>query len=317
MEFQPMTSSSGTPDDEPQNAPAADPVGDPAEGGSGTAGTQGGPGAVLKGQEGFREPPEDYVKAARVAPEHWLSIIDRHWNGDEGEPPPSWASLGRWRSDENGEIVEWEENTEYRPSPDAYGWAPPVSPVDAAVQLVATGYASEELFALMLADAEVAVCVDENGGLAVTDVQDGTEAVPVFSTSPELEEDRLPPHEVMSVPDLLERLPEGKEVLFLSSSAPVGQLVTVSALRESKADLERYEAEGGDELPEPGRADVRPDAITDLPDIAALEEWPDFLTDDQRTATRTADDGPETETETETGTGTERKPAEPGEVGEA
>jgi len=65
MEFHLMTSSSGTPDDEPQNT-----AGDPADGGSGTAGAQGGPGAVLKGQEGFREPPEDYVKAAKVAPNH-------------------------------------------------------------------------------------------------------------------------------------------------------------------------------------------------------------------------------------------------------
>ncbi|MGW1561933.1 type VII secretion system-associated protein [Streptomyces sp. NPDC002144] len=281
-----MTSSSGTPDNEPENTAEAHPADDPVGGTGGTGGFQGGPGAVLKGQEGFREPPEDYVKAAKVAPDHWLSIIDRHWNGDEGEPPPSWASLGRWRSDENGEIVEWEENTEYRPSPDAYGWAPPVGPVDAAVQLVATGYASEELFALMLADAEVAVCVDENGGLAVTDAQDGTEAVPVFSTSPELDDAKLPPHEVMSVPDLLARMPEGKEVLFLSSSAPVGQLVTVSALREAKADLERFEAEGGDlgwpgpeavgGLADPEAGGDRPRPMTDLPDLGSVgvEEKP-------------------------------------------
>lgn len=262
-----MTSPSGTPDDGQQNTTEADPAGGPADGRSGTAGTQGGPGTVLKGQEGFREPPEDYVKAARVAPDHWLSVIDRHWNGDEGEPPPSWASPGRWRSDGSGEIVEWEENTEYRPSPDAYGWAPPVGPVDAAVQLVATGYASQELFALMLADAEVAVCVDGKGGLAVTDAPDGTAAVPVFSVSPELEEDRLPPHEVMSVPDLLERLPEGKEVLFLSSSAPVGQLVTVSALREGKADLERYEAEGGEDGRPGTESEGNP---AEAPDIAAF-----------------------------------------------
>ncbi|WP_327234677.1 type VII secretion system-associated protein [Streptomyces sp. NBC_01317] len=239
----------GTPDDDPQNTTQADTEGDPAGGRSDPPGTQGGPGAVLKGQEGFREPPEDYVKAARVAPDHWLSVIDRHWNGDEDEPPPPWASLGRWRSDEAGEIVEWEANTEYRPSPDAYGWAPPISPVDAAVQLVATGYASEELFALMLADAEVAVCVDETGALSVTEAQDGTAAVPVFSTSPNLAEDKLPPHEVMSIPALLEKLPAGNEVLFLSSSAPVGQLVTATALRESKADLDRYEPEGADDAP--------------------------------------------------------------------
>lgn len=153
--------------------------------GAGRSGTLGGPTAVLRGRPGFREPPEDYVRAASQAPGHWMSVVDRHWNGDEDEPPPSWARLGRWRSDGYGEIVEWEENPGYRPSPDAHGWPPPVSPVDAAVQLVATGYASQELFALMLADAELAVCVDGNGGLTVTEAQDGTEAVPVFSAAPE------------------------------------------------------------------------------------------------------------------------------------
>lgn len=223
-----MTSDSATPDE---------------GAGTGPAGTLGGPTAVLRGRPGFREPPEDYVRAAVAAPGHWMSVIDRHWNGDEDEPPPSWARLGRWRSDENGEIVEWEENPGYRPSPDAHGWAPPVSPVDAAAQLAATGYASRELFALMLADAELAVCVDGNGGLTVTEAEDGTEAVPVFSASPEPAADELPPHEVMSVPELLERLPAGKDVLFLSSSAPVGQLVTVTELRAGRAELEEYEAQ--------------------------------------------------------------------------
>ncbi|MFJ1746202.1 type VII secretion system-associated protein [Streptomyces sp. NPDC088116] len=296
-----MTSPSGPPDHEPENTAEAGP-----------SEVQGGPSAVLKGQEGFREPPEDYVKAAKVAPNHWLSVIDRHWSGDEGEPTPAWATLGRWRSDENGEIVEWEVNTEYRPSPDAHGWAPPVGPVDAAVQLVATGYASEELFALMLADAEVAVCVDETGGLAVTEAEDGTEAVPVFSTSPELEEDKLPPHEVMFVPDLLDRLPEGKEVLFLSSSAPVGQLVTASALRAGKAELEQYEAEGAfDEWP-PASASAPaggpPEGIADLPDLGSVEGWPDFVTDEQWPTPGKTDDG----SGTGDGTAEERKRPGPG-----
>ncbi|MFJ8391589.1 type VII secretion system-associated protein [Streptomyces sp. NPDC094144] len=218
---------------------------------AGLSGTLGGPAAVPRGRPGFREPSEDYVRAAREAPGHWLSVVDRHWNGDEDEPPPAWARLGRWRSDENGEIVEWEENPDYRPSPDAHGWPPPVSPVDAVLQLVATGYASQELFALMLADAELAVCVDGNGGLTVTGARDGTEAVPVFSAPPRSEEaGELPPHETMFVPELLDRLPPGKEVLFLSSSAPVGQLVTVAELRAGRAELEEYEArESSDEWP--------------------------------------------------------------------
>ncbi|MEU5717326.1 type VII secretion system-associated protein [Streptomyces sp. NPDC020403] len=273
-----MTSPSGPPDHEPENPAEADTADGPAGEGPGPSTAQGGPSAVLKGRPGFREPPEDYVKAAKVAPNHWLSVIDRHWSGDEGEPPPSWASLGRWRSDENGEIVEWEPNDEYRPSPDAHGWAPPVGPVDAAVQLVATGYASEDLFALMLADAEVAVCVDGQGGLAVTDAEDGTEAVPVFSTSPELEQDKLPPHEVMSVPDLLDRLPEDKEVLFLSSSAPVGQLVTASALRSAMAELERYAALDDVEAwpPEPAPAGGVFGAGADQSDTGPTDDWPDF-----------------------------------------
>ncbi|MYX76146.1 type VII secretion system-associated protein [Streptomyces sp. SID3915] len=275
-----MTSPSGTPDHEPETT-AEDATADgPVGGGPAPSVAQGGPSAVLKGRPGFREPPEDYVKAAKVAPDHWLSVIDRHWSGDEGEPPPSWASLGRWRSDEHGEIVEWEANAEYRPSPDAHGWAPPVGPVDAAVQLVATGYASQDLFALMLADAEVAVCVDGDGGLAVTDAEDGTKAVPVFSTSPELEQDKLPPHEVMFVPDLLDRLPEGKEVLFLSSSAPVGQLVTADALRAGKAELERYAAlEDSDAWP-PGSApaDGVPEGGADPWGTGPADGRPDFMT---------------------------------------
>ncbi|WP_331752510.1 type VII secretion system-associated protein [Streptomyces chartreusis] len=295
-----MTSPSETPDHEPETVPEPPATGEPASKTPDADGKQGGPDAVLKGEPGFREPPEDYVKAAKVAPNHWLSIIDRHWNGDEGEPPPGWAILGRWRSDEEGEIVEWEENTKYRPSPDAYGWARPVSLVDAAAQLVATGYGTQELFALVLADAEVAVCVDDEGELAVTETSDGTPAVPVFSASPDLDEDKLPPHEVMSVPDLLDQMPEGKEVLFLSSSAPVAQLVEVSVLRSSKADLERYEAEGAAEWPRPVTSVEWPEpqtvggqsAMPGSLDSSAVEGWPEVVTEDEEPAIRTALDQP-------------------------
>ncbi|WP_432037041.1 type VII secretion system-associated protein [Streptomyces cucumeris] len=262
-----MTCSSGTPDDSPENTAEEEAIDRSAGEVAHASRTQGGPSAVRKGEPGFREPPEDFAAAAQVAPRHWLSVIDRHWEGEEGDPPPSWAILGRWRSDEHGEIVEWEENTEYRPSPDAYGWAGPVSPADAAVRLVATGYGSQELFALVLADAEVAVCIDDDGEPTVTEAPDGPSAVPVFSPAPDLEENKLPPHEVMFVPDLLDRLPEGKEVLFLSSSAPVGHLITVSDLRSAMADLKRYEAEDEGERPSMTTVgDGQRGGITDLPD---------------------------------------------------
>ncbi|WP_435241982.1 type VII secretion system-associated protein [Streptomyces cucumeris] len=181
-----MTRSSGTPDDSPENTAEEEAIDRSAGEVAHASKTQGGRSAVLKGEPGFREPPEDFAAAAQVAPRHWLSVIDRHWEGEEGEPPPPWVILGRWRSEEHGEIVEWEENTEYRPSPDAYGWAGPVSPADAAVRLVATGYGSQELFALVLADAEVAVCIDDDGEPTVTEAPDGSSACapPDFDVPP-------------------------------------------------------------------------------------------------------------------------------------
>lgn len=234
------------------------------------------PAVVPRGHPGFREPPEEYVAAARLAPDHWLSVIDRHWDGAAGEVPPVWAMLGRWRSDARGEIVEWEENPHYRPSPDAYGWDPPVSPADAAVRLVATGYDSEELLALALADAELAVCVDADGALAVTEAPDGTPAVPVFSTAPELDQERLPPHELMAVPALLERLPEDREVLFLSSSAPVGQLLSADALRAGLAAVRRHEDPDAGTGPGTG---LRPADLGDLRDLESARALPDLFPD--------------------------------------
>lgn len=266
-----MTTPLGVPGEEPGAAPVIPtesgpgPVlpgttPDPASGAAPAA--QGGPSSVLRGEEGFREPPEDFVTAARLAPDHWLSVVDRHWDGADGDIPPAWAVLGRWRSDPQGEIVEWEVNPEYRPSPDAYGWGEPTGPADAAARIVATGYDHEELLALVLADAEVAVCVDGSGAPAVTEAPDGTPAVPVFSPSPRLAADGLPPHEVMPVTDLLDRLPDGSEVLFLSSSAPVAQLLTGQALRAAVADLDRAAAR--EEARAPSAPAPRPAGPEDL-----------------------------------------------------
>ena len=66
--------------------------------------------------------PDDIREAARLAPDHWLGVVDPMWYG-EGKPP-EWAMTGRWRSGLDGEIVEWEDNPDYRPSPRALGWPP-------------------------------------------------------------------------------------------------------------------------------------------------------------------------------------------------
>ncbi|MGW7487213.1 type VII secretion system-associated protein [Streptomyces sp. NPDC054786] len=189
------------------------------------------PKLVRPGEPGFPPPPEGIVEAAKLAPGHWLNVVDQQWSAEDGQEPPSWATLGRWRTDENGEIVEWERNDEYRPSPERLGWSAPVGPADKAVQLAATGYGPEDDVVRALADADVAVCVDDEGEPAVDQTPEGVPAVAIFSTSPDLEADNLPLHEVMPMQGLLERLGDDEEVLFLSSSAPVALLIKRDALR--------------------------------------------------------------------------------------
>jgi hypothetical protein len=190
-------------------------------------------GTVAAGEPEFPVPPADIVAAARTAPDHWLSVTDRHWLGEsDDEPAPPWAVLGRWRSDSHGRIVTWEPNPDYRPSPAARGWAPPVSDADAAVQLAATGYGPQADVAEALAEAAaVAVCVTEDGEPAWTRVPGGTHAVPVFPESPRAPADRLPAHVMMTLPELLGRLPPGRDVMFLSPSAPAALLVRADELR--------------------------------------------------------------------------------------
>ncbi|OON76207.1 type VII secretion system-associated protein [Streptomyces tsukubensis] len=225
----------GAPDAGDASGTGADAAG--ADAATGTDGTdEEAPVLVRPGEPGFPPPPEGMVEAAKLAPDHWLNVVDQAWRSPEGEEPPSWAMLGRWRSDETGEIVEWEWNPDYRPSPERMGWNDPVGPADAACQLAATGYGPEDDVARALVGAEIAVCLDDEGKPSVTETPDGVSAVAVFANAPDLDADQLPPHEMMRVRDLLEKLRAEEEVLFLSSSAPVALLIEKSALRRFQND---------------------------------------------------------------------------------
>ncbi|HEY5833947.1 type VII secretion system-associated protein [Streptomyces sp.] len=180
-------------------------------------------------------PPEPILTAARTAPDHWFYLADPSWRG--ANPPPSWALLGRWRSDDAGEIVEWEENEAYRPSPEALGWPEPADAVDTAVQRAATGYGPVEEVPRLLALAELVVLLGPDGEPAVTTAPDDTPAVAVFTGSPDLDDVEPPDHETMSAADLLSRLPEDTDqLLYLSPTAPVSMAVAVSDLREALGD---------------------------------------------------------------------------------
>ncbi|MFD3310003.1 type VII secretion system-associated protein [Streptomyces sp. NPDC058694] len=195
--------------------------------------------ADLTGPSDLPEPPPEVVEAARHLADQWVSLPDPAWSGEgegqgereNGGGPPEWAIPGRWRVGPTGGIVGWEDNEEYRPSPEALGWPVPTDPVESAIQLAVTGYGPAVDVLRTLAAAEVAVFTAPDGGWAAVRSADGEPVVPVF-TSPLYSravgdyEARLVP-----VPELLEELPAGYS-LYVNPSGPAGMIMDTEALVE-------------------------------------------------------------------------------------
>ncbi|MGC9501472.1 type VII secretion system-associated protein [Streptomyces sp. WG7] len=173
-------------------------------------------------------PPPRIVELARAVPGSVILASDPTWRG--GDPPPQWAVLGWWNSDEAGEVTGWEDNDNYRPSPWSLGWPQPVDKVDAAAQLAATGYGPmEDVSRALAAAAEVAVVLEDDGTPVLTTVPNGATAVPVFTVPPhpadaEPAEVELPVHRMVSVADLPGVVGE-RPLLYLSFTAPASVVV--------------------------------------------------------------------------------------------
>ncbi|MCC8338958.1 type VII secretion system-associated protein [Streptomyces sp. R1] len=178
--------------------------------------------------------PDELVQAARIAPDHWIRMIDPAWTG-EGEPP-DWAVGGVWRSDTEGNIVEGQVNEDYKPSPAALGWPSPIGPLDEAIQLAATGYISEDTLTREIATSQVMVFVDEDGRPGVVQAPDGSDVVAVSADSVLVDETENP-HTQMSVADLLEQTGEAYDLYYLSPSAPVSIVVPAETLLDALAEL--------------------------------------------------------------------------------
>ncbi|MET9506781.1 type VII secretion system-associated protein [Streptomyces sp. NPDC006622] len=217
------------------------------------------------------EPPPEIARAARFAPEHFIYMADPNWQG-EG-PAPSWAVFGRWRTDARGEIVDWEDNEEYRPSPEALGWRPPTDPVDEVAQRAVTGYGPVSEVPRALARApHIAVMVEPDGTPRVGPAPDGTQAIPVFTMPLDDDgngsdgngegdddgaDDRpgLPPHRVTSVTELLD-VAGDTPLLYLSPTAPVTMTIDTETLRAAVEGREIPEPTGRPWPEEPGAREM-------------------------------------------------------------
>ncbi|MET9437991.1 type VII secretion system-associated protein [Streptomyces sp. NPDC006551] len=101
---------------------------------------------------------------ARRAPDTWLYSIDPMYD-PAGEVPP-FAVIGAWQVDARGEPGAFQHNPNYRPSPVTLGWPRPTDPVDASLQLAASGHGPDEAVPGALAAATVYL-PDEGEDIAV------------------------------------------------------------------------------------------------------------------------------------------------------
>ncbi|MER6959002.1 type VII secretion system-associated protein [Streptomyces sp. NPDC000618] len=186
-------------------------------------------------------PPEDFVRAAKAAPNHWLYLTDPTWRGEA--PPPEWAVVGQWRSDADGRIVEWQDNEAYQPSPGARGWPEPTDDVDRAIQLATTGYGPASDVTAALAGAEVSMLVTADGEPVRASAPDGTPVVPVYTSPGHLHRTGPLGFELVRIADVLGRIPEGHS-LCLNSSAAVSMVLAMDGLAAALANAPAKDADG-------------------------------------------------------------------------
>ncbi|MFJ7078540.1 type VII secretion system-associated protein [Streptomyces sp. NPDC098781] len=202
---------------------------------------------LVTSPEAMPAPPDGIVKAARQSPDRYFVLPDPFWVG--GAMPPPWAFMGRWRSDSEGNIVSWEDNEEYRPSPEALGWRRPVDAVDAAVQLAVTRYGPVEAVAQMLAvTPELNVFLDSEGQPDFEEQPDGTTVLPV-STLAAMDNTELPPNRTSSLMGLIDSLNEDQRLLYLSPTSPASMIVTPDDIRRAARELAERQENGEDLMP--------------------------------------------------------------------
>ncbi|MEV0912778.1 type VII secretion system-associated protein [Streptomyces sp. NPDC049967] len=185
------------------------------------------------------EPPPEVVEAARGLPGQWLSVADPAWSGKG--VPPDWAVPGRWRTDATGTIVEWEDNAEYRPSPEALGWPRATDPVESAVQRAVTGYGPPGEVLRTLAAASVAVLLGPDGEPLAVRSAEGEPVVPVFTAPAYYRVVGTFAARVVPVADVVAGLPEGHS-LYVNPTGPAGMVMDTEALAEEIAAQESGEA---------------------------------------------------------------------------
>ncbi|MFE4627274.1 type VII secretion system-associated protein [Streptomyces mirabilis] len=176
----------------------------------------------------FLDVPRHVREAAAKSPGSVHPVVDPAWEG--AGQPPTWATLGNWVSDERGEVCEWRENLEYRPSPRHLGFPEPTDETDEAIQLAVTGYTEDtKVFETLLA-ADVAVLLAPDRQPLVVALQDGLPAVPVFTSTAHLRSAGQMASDVVAVTELMDLLQVDSR-LYVNAASHISLVVETRSLQ--------------------------------------------------------------------------------------
>ncbi|EQD85846.1 hypothetical protein N599_12935 [Saccharopolyspora erythraea D] len=112
---------------------------------------------------------DEFREEARRHPGSWLPVPDVMFRSSPGAELGEHAFVGQFWVDESGELSgDYRPNPTYMPSPVTLGFPEPASPLERALHLKYTGYASESELASVVARTEFALVVDEDGSVPTT-----------------------------------------------------------------------------------------------------------------------------------------------------
>ncbi|MFE6737832.1 type VII secretion system-associated protein [Streptomyces tubercidicus] len=127
-------------------------------------------------------PPVTEALRAQAAQQRggYVYAIDPYF-GPNGAVPP-YGIVGGWSVGNSGQLVSFTHNPNYRPSPTALEFPPPVTALDAALQRAVTGYGSEQELLAAFRDAPLILFAQEGQtGLYSVVEDDGSRYIPAFT----------------------------------------------------------------------------------------------------------------------------------------
>lgn len=168
---------------------------------------------------------------ARANPDSWLYVIDEAF--DPGGRVPSWAVVGAYPVNADGEIIEdFHPNDRYRPSPKALGFPEPASELERLLQLVHTRHRPVEDLPPAVLDSTLFVYAWSPAQRTVVGFHDaeGEVAVPAYTTKSLAPGDWPHAREVLGR-DIVESL--GDHSLVLNPDDLISAVIPAADLREA------------------------------------------------------------------------------------